>query len=134
AFECYYGFLCVRHILQITCLSVLRGANSLAELLESLGPNASWDDVSQAVATKALNILAESSADAASFDETCLNLTDSAFVVYRDEKERSYSLLQRLLAVESVHLIELYSYGMLPGCALFLLASWRMLLAKPEDK
>ncbi|KAG9082722.1 hypothetical protein FRC07_014125, partial [Ceratobasidium sp. 392] len=110
------------------------GANSLAELLESLDPNASWDDVSQAVATKALNTAAKSSADAASFDETCLNLTGSAFVVYPDEKEQSYSLLQRLLAVESERLIELYSYGMLPGCALFLLASWRMLLAKPEDK
>ncbi|KAG8722162.1 hypothetical protein FRC08_006276 [Ceratobasidium sp. 394] len=128
-FENYYGFLCIRHLLHITCLCVLRGTNSLDQLLESLDQNAGWGDLAQAVASKALDT---ATSGVASTEEICRIIVSSSFVTYPDGREDCYLLLITLLGPDRGRLIELYLSGMLPGFSLFLLAIWKSLPSDPE--
>ncbi|KAG8679476.1 hypothetical protein FRC09_018944, partial [Ceratobasidium sp. 395] len=50
----YYGFLCVRHLLHLLCLSILEEAGVLNGYLESLGLELGYNELTHAVARKVL--------------------------------------------------------------------------------
>ncbi|KAG8795403.1 hypothetical protein FRC12_014887 [Ceratobasidium sp. 428] len=123
-FEHYYGFLCTRHLLHITCLSVLRETNIQDKILDSLPGNASWSQFSQYIVFAALDEASEALAndelleDFVEFVAGCcgtgFGTEDVLFIVAELWRDRD-------------SLLRLCMDGMLPGCSLLLLTSMEAL-------
>ncbi|KAG8699185.1 hypothetical protein FRC08_005456 [Ceratobasidium sp. 394] len=120
-FKNYYGFLCVRYLIHITCLAVLKGTNTLDQLLGSLRKNASWSEMSQALSFAALDRFAEASRGTESLEEFYRILTYPSLVLDDLLGKANVSILAYLLWESRDMFLVLCSRGLLPGCALLLL-------------
>ncbi|KAG9097349.1 hypothetical protein FS749_006522 [Ceratobasidium sp. UAMH 11750] len=122
-FKHYYGFLCVRYLVHIACLSVLREANLLDRTLRSLPRNLNWVQMSQAIAFAALNKAGNATVDPASLQE--FYQIFEAF--YATEGKNDISFLVSSLWKDRDSFLEICLSSLLPGCPLLLLAALKLL-------
>ncbi|KAG9091546.1 hypothetical protein FS749_016460 [Ceratobasidium sp. UAMH 11750] len=126
-FKNYYGFLCVRNLVHINCLTILRETNTLGRVIGSLRPNASWNDMSQALAFVALDRATGATRDVTSLENFSGMFTRPGFAFDHTTGEANMSMLARMLWEGRDSFLTLCSLGLLPGCALLLLAVLKLL-------
>ncbi|KAG8773477.1 hypothetical protein FRC12_002519 [Ceratobasidium sp. 428] len=132
-FKHYYGFVCVRHLIQGACYTLLSQSGNL-DRLEGLPRNATWGEMSRALAFNAMDVTAEMAQDDDDIFEMFLDTLSGASSNQGQEMEESYALIiLNLLWFDRNSFMILCSRGLLPGCALLLLATYRFLL-KGFDK
>ncbi|KAG8719364.1 hypothetical protein FRC08_003030 [Ceratobasidium sp. 394] len=125
-FKYYYGFLCIRHLLHIICLAVLEQTHTPDTFLESLRQGTIWSDISiKATALESLKRMGQATKNAASFDIFCRKFIVSGPT--KDFNASGASLIASLLWQDRDSFLALCSQGLLPGCALLLLVSLKLL-------
>ncbi|KAG8699093.1 hypothetical protein FRC09_006842 [Ceratobasidium sp. 395] len=131
-FKHYYGFICVRHLIQGACYTLLSQSDNLDQL-KSLPRSATWGEMSRVLAFKAMDVTVEMAQDDQLF-EMLLNTLSGASSDQGQEMEESYALMiLSSLWFDRNSFMILCLRGLLPGCALLLLATYRFLL-KEFDK
>ncbi|KAG8741405.1 hypothetical protein FRC12_015695 [Ceratobasidium sp. 428] len=80
ALKYYYGFICLRHMLFTTSSAILRATGTLYPVVQSLHPDASWNDWARNVAFRAIEITAGAMADPGSFGHFCKLFTRNPFI------------------------------------------------------
>ncbi|KAG9083300.1 hypothetical protein FS749_006143, partial [Ceratobasidium sp. UAMH 11750] len=126
-FKHYYGCLCVHCLFHITCLAVLRETKTMDVFLETLDRGASWNGMSRAAAFAALNRVGEATMDAASLEDFCKIFTRPCFFVDGREAVCFAISIAAILWSDRDNFLILYQRGLLPGCALLLLAALKLL-------
>ncbi|KAG8765574.1 hypothetical protein FRC12_007427, partial [Ceratobasidium sp. 428] len=114
-FNNYYGFLCVRNLVHITCLGVLRETNSLDHVLRSLQPNANWNTMSKTIAFAALDKAASTIENPRLLREFYQIFTRSCFILDNTTGEADPSLFTTMLWDSRDSFLTLCSRGVLPG-------------------
>ncbi|KAG8704071.1 hypothetical protein FRC09_003789 [Ceratobasidium sp. 395] len=130
-FDTYYGFLCIRHLMQLLCLSVLRETDDLG-FLDSLSVNVSWVTLSQAISVRALQKANDTLALDSSLAGLYKTLPFSGFGRDDSGAERDGLFLSRILWADRATFLRLSILGLLPGLSVFLLALLRITPAKSE--
>ncbi|KAG8719151.1 hypothetical protein FRC09_011550 [Ceratobasidium sp. 395] len=130
-FKYYYGFLCIRHLLHITCLAALgRSHQAIDTLVAKLPQNACWTDISNTVAAEALDRLAQTTRNAALFDKCCNSLTrvriDGSVVKSQSLEEMYITLVAASLWKARNSFLMLCQRGLLPGSTLLLVIALRL--------
>ncbi|KAG8709604.1 hypothetical protein FRC08_018246, partial [Ceratobasidium sp. 394] len=127
-FRYYYGFLCIRHLLYTTCFTIVEKTHSTDKVLSSLHSDASWSDWCQAMTIEAPDIVAEAMTDMDLFEEFCKLFTQNrTFTSDSSGSETKTPLLISALWDHRESFLTLCSCGLLPGCALLLLALLKLL-------
>ncbi|KAG8725207.1 hypothetical protein FRC09_006041 [Ceratobasidium sp. 395] len=120
--EYYYGFLCLRRLLHLTCRYVLKETDSSDHEGGFLQQGANENDVFQATAFAALDKAAEASASESRFERFCNIFTHSDFLLDRTAREWFTTIPFRGLWGERDRVLSLCVQGLLPGFSLLLLA------------
>ncbi|KAG8724724.1 hypothetical protein FRC09_015197 [Ceratobasidium sp. 395] len=121
ALQHYYGYLCIRHMLYSTCLAILNGAGIIDEVAESMHPNASWGEWSQAVTLEALNLVVAQVAVYSHEEFGKFVLRSPGFTSDSNGSEIKTAVLISALQKVRDRFLTLCSQGLLPGCSLLLL-------------
>ncbi|KAG9091545.1 hypothetical protein FS749_016459 [Ceratobasidium sp. UAMH 11750] len=121
-FECYYGFLCVRHLLYLTCLAILQ-TSTLGEELEPCRPNMSWEEMTHELATEAMERAGRVATDMALLERLYLVIWCSK----RFTGKPDIVLLSRALWEDRGSFLTLCMRGLLPGCALLVFACCQLI-------
>ncbi|KAG9088017.1 hypothetical protein FS749_002490 [Ceratobasidium sp. UAMH 11750] len=126
-FRNYYGFLCVRYLIHLTCVTILRETNTMGNLAGYLHSQTNWNQVSKAVALVALSQASRATTTAALWKRFSAIFTRASFV--EDMMAGSFSaiLVIQMLWSDRGSLLSLYMRGLLPGCSLLILASLKLL-------
>ncbi|KAG8741404.1 hypothetical protein FRC12_015694, partial [Ceratobasidium sp. 428] len=127
ALQHYYGYLCIRHMLYSTCLAILNGADVIDEVAESMHPNASWGEWSQAVTLEALNLVVEQVAVCSHEEFGKFVLRSPGFTSDSNGSEIKTAVLISALHKVRDRFLTLCSRGLLPGCSLLLLVLLNLL-------
>ncbi|KAG8700410.1 hypothetical protein FRC09_005971 [Ceratobasidium sp. 395] len=124
ALRYYYGFILLRHMLFATSSAILRGraTGALYQIIPFLHPDASWDDWARAVAFRAIDITVRTMAVPGSFDHLCMLFTQEPFISDASGKDTKADLLVTALFGSRDRFLTLCLRGLVPGCALLLLA------------
>ncbi|KAG9126152.1 hypothetical protein FRC07_004671 [Ceratobasidium sp. 392] len=133
-FKNYYGFLCVRNLIHITCLGVLRETNTLDRIVESLHPKADWSSMAQTVAFAALDTAADALRNDSLLLEFYRIFTRSCFVLDSATGVANISALARILWDDRGSFLTLCLRGHLPGCTLLLTAIMRLLPTGSQEE
>ncbi|KAG8783387.1 hypothetical protein FRC12_019782 [Ceratobasidium sp. 428] len=123
-FQYYYGFLCVRYFLHITCLAALGPTRyAVNRIISTLPQNASWEDLCNRISTEALDKTAQAMENPTSFDEFCRVLDDHRFSGYMEgesPKELYVVLTATMFWAGRDSFFTLCQRGLLPGSTLLL--------------
>ncbi|QRV80481.1 MYND Zn-finger protein [Ceratobasidium sp. AG-Ba] len=119
-FGFYYGFLCIRHLIQLTCLALLGNPSTLHKLVQAIPSNASWGQMSRVVAREALDKAAETMTSPAQFKEFGANLI-GPYIRGTEFGKNYVTILLWTLFRDRESLLALYVRNMLPGCTILLL-------------
>ncbi|KAG8777662.1 hypothetical protein FRC12_000263 [Ceratobasidium sp. 428] len=132
----YYGFLCFRHFLHLSCFFTLQMTHTPTTRLEILHSNAGWKDLSNLMAVIALDEAGKAIEDASSFGEFCEMFTNPSFLGSVSEKGtpgRLAGIIITLLWSNADALLVLCFQGLLPGFSLFLLVLSKLLPISPDE-
>ncbi|KAG8718601.1 hypothetical protein FRC08_004845 [Ceratobasidium sp. 394] len=133
-FERYYGFLCVRHLLQITCLTVLREMSGQDDFPGSSQHGNSWNELARIATLKALQLAGEATTNSTSLEALYRVFTSRNFELDNSTIEADSSFLVRVLWLNRAYFLKLCAGGLLPGCSLLLLALLKLFPVTPEQK
>ncbi|KAG9083302.1 hypothetical protein FS749_006145, partial [Ceratobasidium sp. UAMH 11750] len=130
----YYGFLCVRQFVHLTCLAVLRETGIMdAFLCANMRPNMEWNRVAELMASTALDKASKSTATAALWEEFCDIFTRRSYALGADYGGECASDTIRILCGDRGSFFSFCSNGHLPGCSLLLAAILRLLPRKRTE-
>ncbi|KAG8724725.1 hypothetical protein FRC09_015198 [Ceratobasidium sp. 395] len=127
ALKHYYGFICLRHMLFTTSSAILHATGAIYQTIQSLHPDASWSDWARTVAFRAIDITAGAMADPGSFGHFCKLFTREPFISDASDNDTKVNLCVTTLYDSRDRFFTLCSRGLVPGCALLLLALLNLL-------
>ncbi|KAG9089497.1 hypothetical protein FS749_001285 [Ceratobasidium sp. UAMH 11750] len=129
-FHKYYGFLCIRHLIQTTCLEFLKEIGDLDTFLDTLDQTLNWSQLSRRIALRALQKACETTADATSLGALYHTFTRPSFHL---DNARAHpqmvdsSFIVLMLWADRESLQRHCGDGLLPGFPLFLLTILNLL-------
>ncbi|KAG8722220.1 hypothetical protein FRC09_006602 [Ceratobasidium sp. 395] len=128
ALKHYYGFILLRHMLFATSSAILHATGTIYPVIQSLHSDASWNDWARTVAFRAIDITAGAMADPGSFGHFCKLFTQEPFISDAfGRKDTQPNLLVTALFDARDRFLTLCARGLVPGCALLLLALLNLL-------
>ncbi|KAG9081585.1 hypothetical protein FS749_007558 [Ceratobasidium sp. UAMH 11750] len=127
----YYGFLYIRLLIHLTCVTVLRETGALERTPGILRPNSTHKDIFQAVAFLALDIAGKASANPTSLTEFCEIFACPSFLSDKAARGLLSSIIIPEIWGERDMFLKLCANGLLPGCSLFFLATHSVLSHEP---
>ncbi|QRV95163.1 hypothetical protein RhiJN_23181 [Ceratobasidium sp. AG-Ba] len=131
-FKNYYGFICVRHAIHITCLEVLHATGILEEVSIALPRSANWAEMSRDIAFAALDRAANALSIPESYRSLCRIFTKPGVFRHPNARQEIPHALSFIWDDRDSFTL-LYSRGLLPGCALLLLASLTILRTNTSE-
>ncbi|KAG8727350.1 hypothetical protein FRC12_022560 [Ceratobasidium sp. 428] len=127
----YYGFLCVRHLLHLLCLSILEEAGVLNGYLESLGLELGYNELTHAVARKVLKTVFQEK-KGFGLEEVAWASSDHSSSSDDLPAETDLTLLISLLWDDRGSFLTLCANQSLPGCSTLLFTAFGSWRARPE--
>ncbi|KAG8724626.1 hypothetical protein FRC09_016384 [Ceratobasidium sp. 395] len=119
-FENYYGYLCVQHLLYITCLAMLEVSGTVREFLATLPRDASWVDTLRSMAVYTTELVGRETENPASLSALAYKIWD-VVKFFGHEQPDNFSLVLATLREDRQTFFMLCKRGCFPGCSLFLL-------------
>ncbi|KDN45866.1 hypothetical protein RSAG8_04699, partial [Rhizoctonia solani AG-8 WAC10335] len=118
-FSHYYGFLCVRHLIRMICISTLTQNNAFGSFLKGMKPSASRSAVAKSLAEKALGFMTEAlyTEDLSNVADAlgCSSKTGKAFMIDGGLGFRDVRFLVDVIWKSRKAIIPLRRSGLLPG-------------------
>ncbi|KAG8724722.1 hypothetical protein FRC09_015195 [Ceratobasidium sp. 395] len=132
-FQHYYGFLCVRYLLHITCLAALGPTrHAVNKILNTLPQDASWEELCKIISIEALDKASQAMRNPTSFNEFCRVFDDNRFSgSFEDDspKELYIALTATLLWGDRDLFFTLCQRDLLPGSTLLLVVALELALS-----
>ncbi|QRV95195.1 MYND Zn-finger protein [Ceratobasidium sp. AG-Ba] len=127
----YYGFLAIRHMVHTTCIGILKEV-APEKIARSLNFGDKWTEISRKIASLALDEAVKNLAHLKSREQFCAIFLGRRFTTSLAEGAQCGTELNYLLWLDRESVLILYMRGLLPGCALLLLALLNLILAVPN--
>ncbi|KAG9088583.1 hypothetical protein FS749_002051 [Ceratobasidium sp. UAMH 11750] len=125
-FENLYGFLCVRQILHLTCLTIISNPHPANDFYRTLDTTANYKTQTDAVARRVMAEVGEG-ATGGYLTETILQMAVRLVQVSSESGDRmDFPLIIRKLWEDRDSFSTLCAHGLLPGCPLLLFASYTL--------
>jgi hypothetical protein len=131
-FKSYYGFLCVRHLLHIVCMTILLETATLGTFVESLAQDISWNEFARATSNEALQRGFQSMPHQLAHDYFETIFKRPTFDFGTSSTETNIVFLVRVLWEDRGSFFTLCSRGLLPGCTMLLLTAWKLMCNDPD--
>ncbi|CAE7083614.1 unnamed protein product [Rhizoctonia solani] len=137
-FSHYYGFLCVRHLIRMICISTLTKNEAFDSFLQDIKPNASRITVSESLAEKALGFMTEAlyTEDLSNVADTlgCSPKTGTAFMIDGGLSFRDVRFLVDVIWKSRKAIIPLRRCGLLPGLPALVFVLCEMIIISNTPK
>ncbi|QRV95201.1 MYND Zn-finger protein [Ceratobasidium sp. AG-Ba] len=130
----YYGFSAVRHIVQTTCINIMREigpADAIEKVLDFAGD---WNRMANRIAQSALDLANEAWKSVRSRNKLFAIFSGPRFTESRAIGAEFATELGQMLWMDRGTILTFYTRGLLPGCPLLLLALLNQILAEPKQE
>ncbi|CEL62737.1 hypothetical protein RSOLAG1IB_05094 [Rhizoctonia solani AG-1 IB] len=136
-FDRYYGFLCVRHLIRMVCIGVMRQCKQLDKFLNIIKPEAPWQEITKALGLSTLQSMKEAlcSGNATNVERLLAMMSQSgrAFTIDGGISYEDAEFLILMLWKARKSLIPLGLAGLLPGLSAMLFVLSQMIVLSKSN-